>query len=108
MLYRWSRTLSLTGLSLAIAGLSAVSARTASASQALASGISANFTVGGIRTTITPVSPVTGGSVSSKYERSANSGAYQKTLLLAAGNTPVPSLAVAAKNFRSHVQGAFG
>jgi len=108
MHYGWSRALGAAGLSLAIATLSAVSAQTASASQASASGISASFTSGGVRTIITPVAPVMGGTVSAKYKRSADSGVYQKTLLLAAGSTPVPALTVTAKNFHSHVEGIFG
>jgi hypothetical protein len=66
-----------------------------------------SFTSGGVTTVINPVNRLTGGTTST-FDKVANSGAYQKTLLLAAGATPVPALVVTAKNFLSHVKGGFG
>ena len=96
------------GVSLAILGLSGAWAQTASAAGASAFGISASFTSGGVTTVLNPVNRLTGGATSSTFDKATNSGAYQKTLLLATGATPVPSLVVTAKNFLSHVKGGFG
>ena len=96
------------GVSLAILGLSGAWAQSASAAGASAFGISASFTSGGVTTVLNPVNRLVGGTSSSTYDKATNSGAYQKTLLLAAGATPVPSLVVTAKNFLSHVRGGFG
>jgi hypothetical protein len=79
----------------------------ARAAGASAFGISASFSSGGATTVINPVNPLKGGT-STTFDKTANSGAYQKTLLLAAGATPVPALVVSAKNFQSHVKGGFG
>ena len=101
------RALRAGGVPLAILALSGAWAQCASAAGASADGISASFTSGGVTTVLNPVNPLKGGTTST-FDKTTNSGAYQKTLLLAAGATPVPSLVVSAKNFQSHVKGAFG
>jgi len=103
-----SRTARAGSLSLALLGLLGAVVQTASAAESSAWGVSAVFTADGIRTAINPVNRLTGGATSSTYDRAANSGRYRKTLVVAAGATPVPALTVAATNLRSHVQGAFG
>jgi hypothetical protein len=102
-----SHALRVGGVSLAILGLSGAWAGTALAAGASAYGITANFTADGVKTVINPVNPLKGGTTTT-FDHAKNSGAYQKTLLLAAGATPVPALVVTAKNFLSHVKGGFG
>jgi len=107
MISTLSRALRTGGVSLAILALSGAWAQTASAAGASAYGITGSFTSGGVTTVLAPVNRLTGGTTST-FDKVANSGAYQNTLLLSAGATPVPALVVTAKNFLSHVKGGFG
>jgi hypothetical protein len=102
-----SRTLRACCFSGAVLALSGALADAASAAEASVYGISASFTSGGVTTVINPVNRLTGGTTST-FDKTKNSGAYQKMLILSAGATPVPSLVVNAKNFLSHVKGGFG
>jgi hypothetical protein len=102
-----SRTLRTGGFAIALVALSGVLAHTALAAGASAYGITASFTSGGVTTVINPVNPLKGGTTTT-FDKAKNSGAYQTMLLVAAGSTPVPALAVTAKNFLSHVKGGFG
>jgi hypothetical protein len=92
---------------LTILCLSAACVHSASAAGSSAFDISATFTSGGVTTVINPVNRLTSGS-SSTYQKSANFGAYNKTLHITTGTAPVPTLTVSATNLRSHIAGGFG
>jgi hypothetical protein len=102
-----SHTLRAGGFAIALVALSGALANNALAAGASAYGITASFTSGGVTTVINPANRLTGGTTTT-FDHVKNSGTYQKTLLLAAGATPVPALVVTAKNFLSHVKGGFG
>jgi hypothetical protein len=107
MISTLSRTLRAGGFSVAILALSGAWAQVASAAEASVYGITASFTSGGVTTVINPVNRLTGGTTSA-FDKTVNSGAYQKMLILSAGAAPVPALVVTAKNFQSHVTSGFG
>jgi hypothetical protein len=93
-------------LSLALVGASIFCAGDALASGSSAFGLSANFTTGGVNTAIEPVNPLNNGTAS-VYNKTRNSGAYNKVLPLDTGTAP-PVLTVAASNLRSHISHLFG
>jgi len=93
-------------LSLALAGASTFCAGGALASSSSAFGLSANFTTGGVNTAIEPVNPLNNGA-EAVYNKSHDSGAYNKVLPLDIGTAP-PVLTVAASNLRSHISHLFG
>ena len=93
-------------ISLAFVGGSAVCMGRASASESLAFGVSANFTTGGVNTALEPVNALNNGTAA-VYNKTLNSGAYNKTLTLDIGTAP-PVLTVTASNLRSHVSHLFG
>ncbi len=93
-------------LSLAFVTCSAFCAGGALASGSSAFGLSANFTTGGVNTAIEPVNPLNNGAAA-VYNKTRNSGAYNKVLPLDTGTAP-PVLTVAAKNLRSHISHLFG
>jgi hypothetical protein len=101
-----SLTLRPLALSLALVSVSALCAGSALASGSSAFGLSANFTIGGINTAIEPVNPLNNG-VAAAYNKTRNSGAYNKALTLDTGTAP-PVLTVAASNLRSHISHLFG
>ena len=105
MISTLSRMLRAGGYSVAVLALSGALADRASAAEASVYGITASFTSGGVTTVINPVNRLSGGTTSS-FDKTKNSGAYQKTLILTTGASPVPALVVTAKNFQSQVKGA--
>ncbi len=93
-------------LSLAFVGASAFCAGGALASGSSAFGLSANFTTGGVNTALEPVNPLNNGTAA-VYNKTRNSGAYNKVVPLDTGTAP-PVLTVAASNLRSHISHLFG
>lgn len=85
-------------LSLVLFGASILCAGNATASSSFAFGLSANFATAGINTAIEPVFPLNNGEAPA-YNKTRNSGAYNKSLTLDTGVAP-PVLTVAASNLR--------
>lgn len=94
-------------ISLAVAGLVAMAGAAEAGQPASAFGLAANFNVGGLVTGINPVNPLTGGKTPS-YGKSNLVGPYQKTLHIARGKLPVPTVSVTAESLTSSVSGGFG
>jgi hypothetical protein len=69
-------------------------------------GLSADLTIGAKETAIGPVNPLNSPRTDS-YNKSVNSGTYQKTAVIASG-AMAPTLTITADNFRSHVDGIQG
>jgi len=101
-----SKVLRACALSFALVGVSAFCAGGALASGSSAFGLSANFTTAGVNTAIEPVNSLNNGTAS-VYNKTRNSGAYNKVLPLDTGTAP-PVLNVAASNLRSHISHLFG
>ena len=76
------------------------------ASTSSAFGLSANFTIGDINTAIEPVNPLNNGTAP-VYNKTANSGPYNKVLTLDTGAMR-PVLTAAASNLQSHISHLFG
>jgi len=102
-----SRTLHAYAAPLTVLALSTAFAQAALAAGSAAFDISATFTSGGINTGINPVNRLVGGG-SPNYQKGSSFGPYQKTLPIATGPSPIPTLTVSATKLRSNVHGAFG
>jgi hypothetical protein len=92
---------------IALAALGVI-ARPAAAADSSASGFFAHFTIGGINTAIFPVNRLTGAGLGSTYNKSLNSGRYQRQLVLSGAGLMRPILTVNATNMLSHIRGGFG
>jgi hypothetical protein len=73
-----------------------------------AAGLFANFTVGGINTTIAPVNRLSNAGLGSTYDKTVKSGAYHRELPLSTEGDMQPILTVDAANILSRVSGGFG
>ncbi len=83
-------------------------AQGAHAAGSAASGLFADFTVGGVNTAISPVNRLDSSGLGSSYDKTAKSASYHRQLVLSTEGDMQPILTVDAANIISHVAGGFG
>jgi hypothetical protein len=95
-------------VALAVLGLLFAGCGSARAAGSSASGLFANFTVGGINTAIAPVNRLNSAGLGSNYDKTVKSGPYHKELVLSTDGDMQPILTVDTANMLSRVSGGFG
>ena len=93
---------------LAVIGLLIAGSSSAQAAGSAVSGIIADFTVGGINTSVGPVNRLSSTGLGSSYDKTVKSGPYHRQLALSTEGDMQPVLTVGAANIVSQVRGAFG
>ncbi|HEX4504905.1 MAG TPA: hypothetical protein VH722_04170 [Alphaproteobacteria bacterium] len=93
---------------LALVGLLVAGSGNAQAAGSAVSGVLANFTVGGINTSVGPVNRLGSGGLGSTYDKTAKSGPYHRQLALSTEGDMQPILTIGASNIVSQVSGKFG
>ena len=82
-------------------------AENASAASGSALGLTADFTIDGVSTTIAPVNEL-GSGTASTYDKTTSIGSYSKVLVLTADGGSLPTLTIDTLAERTHLKGGFG